>query len=56
MRFFFERALPQKFLDIVFARQGTVGLIVKFRLVPLFRCFHSANSDFCSGDFVPPTV
>src|SRR5947208_14489748 len=56
MRFFLQRALPQEFLHILFASQGALGLIMKFRLLPFFGRFHPANSKLRSGNFVPPTV
>jgi hypothetical protein len=56
MSFFLDCALPQKFLYIIFAGQGALGLIVKFRFLPFFRCFHPANGDFGSSDFIPPTA
>jgi len=56
MRFFFERALPQEFLHILFTSQSTLGLITKFRFVPFFRGFHPANSDLGAGNLVPPTI
>src|SRR6266496_117548 len=29
---------------------------MKLRFLPFFGCFHSANGDFGSGNFVPPTI
>ena len=56
VRFFLKRAFSQELLNILLPSQGTLGLIVKFRFVPLFRGFHPANSDLRAGNFVPPTV
>ena len=56
MRLFFERAFPQEFLHILFSSQGTLGLIVKFRLLAFFGRFHPANSNLRAGNFVPPSV
>src|SRR5438093_4386327 len=54
--FFFKRAFSQKFLNILFASERALGLIVKFRFLLFFRRFHPPNRDLRSGDFVPPTV
>ena len=56
MRFFFERAFPQKFLHIFFARESPLGLIVEFRFLPFFRRFHAANGNLGAGNLVPPTI
>jgi hypothetical protein len=56
MRFFLERAFPQKFLHVLFAGEGALGLFVKFSFLPFLRSFHSANGDFGSSDFIPPTA
>src|SRR4030095_4115980 len=56
MRFFFECALAQKFLHVLFTGKSTLGLIMKFGFLPFFRRFHSANGDFGSGNFVPPAA
>src|SRR5437762_7922425 len=56
MRFFLDCASPQKVLHILFAGQGTLSLVMKFGLLPFFRRFHPANSDFGSCNFVPPTA
>ena len=48
MRFFFERARPQKFLHVVLARERTIALCGKFALMFLLGCLHPANSDIGS--------
>ena len=44
------------FLNILLARECTLGLIVKFRFLPFLRRFHTANGNFRSGNFVPPPI
>src|SRR6267143_5567097 len=56
MRFFLDCALPQKFLHIFFAGQGTLSLLMKFGFLPFFRRFHPTNSDVGSRNFVPPAT
>src|SRR5262245_9293836 len=56
MRFFLERAFPQKFLHILFTGESTLGLLMKFGFLPFFRGFHPANGDFGSSNFVPPAA
>src|SRR5882724_1114280 len=56
VRLLLDCALAKKIPDIVLSGQRPLGLISKFRFVPFFRCFHSANSYLCAGDFIPPTV
>jgi hypothetical protein len=56
MRFFFERAFPQKFLHVLFTGESTLSLFVKFGFLPFFRRFHSANGNLGPGNFVPPTA
>src|SRR4026208_590580 len=56
MRFFLERAFPQKFLHVLFTGERAFCLFVKFGFLTFFCCFHSANSDFGARDFVPPSA
>src|ERR1044071_120508 len=56
MRFFLERAFPQKFLHILFTGQGAFRLVVKLGFLTFFCCFHSANGDLGPGNLVPPTA
>src|SRR6266566_716099 len=56
MSFFFEGAMPQKFLYVLFASQCPLGLVVKLRFLPFFGRFHPTNGDVGSGNFVPPTI
>src|SRR6266542_3747306 len=56
VRFFFERALSQKFLYVLFTGESTLGLFVKLGFLSFFRRFHSANGDFGSGNLVPPAT
>src|SRR5438874_9649186 len=48
MRFFLQRAFPQEFLDVLFARQGAISLIVKLRFVPFFRRSEEHTSELQS--------
>ncbi len=56
MRLFFERALPQELLHILFSGQRTVGLLAKFRLMAFLGGLHATNGDICAGDFIPPAI
>ena len=56
MSFLFDRAFSQELLNVLLTRKRALGLIVKFRLLPFFRRFPTANGNFRSGDFVPPTI
>src|SRR5436190_916029 len=56
MRFFLERAFPQKFLHVLFTGESTLSLVMKFGFLPFFRRFHSPNGDLGSRNFVPPTA
>src|SRR5438067_12354195 len=56
MSFFFNRTFSQKLLNVLLARERTLGLIAKFCFLPFFCRFHTPNRDLCSGDFVPPAI
>jgi hypothetical protein len=56
MRLFFERALPQELLHILFSGQRAVGLLAEFRLMAFLGSLHAANGDICAGDFIPPAI
>ena len=45
VRFFFERACPQKILHILLVGQGALALGTELPLVFLLRRFHAANRD-----------
>ena len=56
MRFFFERALTQKIVHVLFAGERTVGLLAELRFVFFLGGFHSPNRNVCAGNLVPPTI
>src|SRR5262249_21112659 len=56
MRFFFERAFPQKFLHILFTGESPLGLIVEFCFLAFFRRFHPANGNLRACNLVPPAI
>ena len=56
MSFFFDRTFSEKFLNVLFAGERALGVIVKLCFLPFFRRFHTANGNFRSSDFVPPPI